>query len=90
MQRVHDRLAVHLKHNPHIEDQVAAYEEGALPVNVASIVEERQPVDPRLAPRDAEHGYKGPVEPPEAAGGLLLEQCHPQNGVCRASAASEV
>ncbi len=87
---MHDRWADHLQDNPHIDNHVAAYEEGALPVYIASVVEERQPVDPRLAPRDAEHGHKGPVEPSEAVGGLLLEQGHPQNGVCRASAARKV
>ncbi len=83
-----DHLSGHLQDNPDIEDHVAAYEKGALPVYIASVVEERQPVDPRLAPDYAEHGHKSPVKSPEAVGGLLLEQCHPQNGICHASAAS--
>ena len=72
-----------LQDDPDVDDKVAAYEHGGLPVQIADLVDERQAVDPGLARSNAEHGYEGQVEFAEAAWRQLLEQRHSKNRVCK-------
>lgn len=65
--------ANHLEHHPHVDDNVAADEEWALPVDVTGLVQERQAIHPGLAARQAKHRDEGSIEPPEAVGDRLFE-----------------
>jgi hypothetical protein len=76
-----EQAATDLQDDPDVYDQVAAHENPPSPIDFADLVEKRQPVDPGLAGRDAEHGDEGQVEPAEAAWHELLEKCHPEDGV---------
>jgi hypothetical protein len=74
-------LVANLQDDPDVDDQVAADEQGRLPVQVARLVDEGHPINPCLASRDEEHGDEGQVELAEGARHQLLEERHPEYGV---------